>query len=163
MSVARHHQLSKMPVVKINDNLLKVPGNWRGYDQSNRDEFFGMIEINVPVEYVKNNNIINISFPDSGGYISSIVFVTETFDTTFSTNKKHNESYLNKLKIFPNPSNGLFHLDNKYEGELIKVYDISGKKIHKEKFNGISLDLNHLQSGPYFVELKRKVSKILIK
>ena len=163
MSIARHHQLSKMPVVKINDNLLKVPGNWRGYDQSNRDEFFGMIEINVPVEYVKNNNIININFPDSGGYISSIVFVTETFDTTFSTYKKHNESYLNKLKIFPNPSNGLFHLDNKYEGELIKVYDISGKKIHKEKFNGISLNLNHLQSGPYFVELKTKVSKILIK
>ena len=40
-----------------------------------------MIEINVPNELVNESNTVSIAFPDSGGHISSVVLINETFTT----------------------------------------------------------------------------------
>lgn len=81
MSIGRKHDVSKAPWVKINDSIVPVPGNWKGYDQSNRDDFFGTIEIPVPTNLLLTDNIIDITFPDSGGHLSSLILQVETFDT----------------------------------------------------------------------------------
>lgn len=73
MSIGRTHDLSKRPLIKINGVNIPVPFNWKGYDQANRKKFFGAIEIPVPVELIKENNNVHISFPDSGGHLSTLI------------------------------------------------------------------------------------------
>jgi uncharacterized repeat protein (TIGR01451 family) len=81
MSIGRKHDKSKSPTIVFNGSNLNIPTNWKGYDQTNRDDFFGMIEINVPNELVNESNTVSIAFPDSGGHISSVVLINETFTT----------------------------------------------------------------------------------
>lgn len=71
MAIGRKHNVSKQPVITVNGNQVSVPTNWKGYDQANRADFFGTIEIPVPMEYLKENNTVTISFPDNGGHLSS--------------------------------------------------------------------------------------------
>lgn len=73
MSIGRKHNVSKTPVILVNGTQVTVPTNWKGYDQANRDDFFGTIDIPVPANLIQTNNSISIQFPDSGGRISSLI------------------------------------------------------------------------------------------
>ncbi|PKQ64242.1 hypothetical protein BZG02_05315 [Labilibaculum filiforme] len=73
MSIGRKHSKSKKPIVYVNGNQVEVPNNWAGGDQANRDDFFGMISIPVPFEYLKEENEVSIQFSDSEGRVSSVV------------------------------------------------------------------------------------------
>ena len=77
MGIGRKHDRSKKPVITINDQVVEVPDNWKGYDQVNRDDFFGIIEIPFHTEILKKTNQVNITFPDSGGKVSSVILQTE--------------------------------------------------------------------------------------
>ncbi|MBK1878697.1 Ig-like domain-containing protein [Pelagicoccus mobilis] len=77
VSIARDHDLSKMPIVRMNGHKLKVPSDWAGYDQANRDQFFGTIEVPVPVGYIKGHNRVSVRFPDDGGRVSSVVLAVD--------------------------------------------------------------------------------------
>lgn len=81
MSVGRKHNVSKSPEIKVNGTSITVPGNWKGYDQANRTDFFGTIEIPVPFNLLQNNNTVNITFPDNGGRVSSLILSVEKYDT----------------------------------------------------------------------------------
>ncbi|MFY0607637.1 MAG: hypothetical protein JXR10_13050 [Cyclobacteriaceae bacterium] len=75
MSIGRKHDKSKAPIITVNGNAVDVPDNWKGYDQANRDDFFGMIEIPFPMSYLSTSNDVNITFPDSDGRVSSVILV----------------------------------------------------------------------------------------
>ena len=77
MSLGRGHDLSKTPEVMVNGQKIEVPLNWKGYDQANRKKFFGAIEIPVPMDFIAKNNSIKITFPDTGGHLSSLILETE--------------------------------------------------------------------------------------
>ena len=77
MSIGRGHDLSKTPEVFVNGSKVEVPLNWKGYDQANRKKFFGAIEIPVPIELIKQNNSVRITFPDTGGHLSSLILDVE--------------------------------------------------------------------------------------
>jgi len=80
MGIGRAHQLSKQPIVSINGKTVKVPNNWAGYDQANREQFFGVINIPVDIkDLAPNDNRIEITFPDSGGHVSSVILRLEKF------------------------------------------------------------------------------------
>ncbi len=78
MGIGRKHNRSKSPVVRVNGSAVPVPNDWKGYDQRNRDDFFGVIDIPVPMNLLGSNNTINVTFPDSGGRISSMILQVET-------------------------------------------------------------------------------------
>jgi len=81
MGIGRAHELSKKPKVVINGHQIAVPENWAGYDQANRDQFFGVIEIPVDIKYtVEGDNNIDITFPDSGGHVSSVILAVERIE-----------------------------------------------------------------------------------
>ncbi len=80
MSIGRKHDRSKAPVVTVNGTNVDVPVDWKGYDQANRDDFFGMIEIPVPIELLAANNTVSVTFPDSGGRVSSMILNVESVD-----------------------------------------------------------------------------------
>ncbi|RME71452.1 MAG: Ig-like domain-containing protein [Verrucomicrobia bacterium] len=115
MGIGRTHDLSKSPRVKINGHKVKVPDDWTGYDQANRSEFFGVIEIPFPARYLKENNKIDVRFPDTGGRVSSMVLEVDRVepyapvpvegiaisDPVFSINKDKSD----KLRVSFTPAN----------------------------------------------------------
>jgi len=80
MSIGRKHNRSKSPVVMVNGTQINVPGNWAGYDQSTRDDFFGTIEIPFSAELLSASNEVTVKFPDSGGHLASLILQVEKFD-----------------------------------------------------------------------------------
>ncbi|TNJ46585.1 T9SS type A sorting domain-containing protein [Tamlana fucoidanivorans] len=80
LGIGRKHNVSKRPVIKVNDKVVEVPGNWKGYDQTDRDDFFGMIEVPFSSSLLKENNIVSVEFPDNGGSVSSLILSVETYD-----------------------------------------------------------------------------------
>ena len=81
MSIGRKHDRSKAPVVMVNNTPVDVPVDWKGYDQANRDDFFGMIEVPVPIQLLGANNTVSVAFPDSGGRISSMILAVEAVES----------------------------------------------------------------------------------
>ena len=62
-----------------------------------------------------------------------------------------NEESENKVKIFPNPSTGIFHLEG-ITSQKIKIYTLEGKMINTTEFkSGTALDLQHLPDGLYLL------------
>ncbi|MDU0356285.1 Ig-like domain-containing protein [Paraglaciecola aquimarina] len=78
MSIGRKHDKSKQPVVTVNGHAVTVPNDWKGYDQATRSDFFGTIDIPVPAKYLKANNTVQLTFPDTQGHVSSLVLEVDT-------------------------------------------------------------------------------------
>ncbi|MGC6424727.1 MAG: agarase [Lentimonas sp.] len=72
LGLGRAHGLSLRPELKVNGRTVAVPTDWRGYDQATRGQFFGVIEIPIPYQLLKQNNQVKLSFPDAGGHVSSL-------------------------------------------------------------------------------------------
>ena len=164
MSIGRKHDRSKSPAVVLNGQTLSVPAYWKGYDQANRDDFFGMIEIDVPIEYLQSTTTVSLEFPDSNGHVSSLVLITEAYDANLLSNDDSIKQLpKEKLLIYPNPSLGFVNLDNAMIGKLVKIFDLTGKKVHNEKYDGKAIDLHHLPTGVYIVSVNKQFAKIVIK
>ena len=60
-----------------------------------------------------------------------------------------------KVKIFPNPSNGLINLKNTNGKSKVMVYDISGQLVFETKTTSKqkAINLNHLPNGSYIVNV----------
>jgi len=77
MGIGRKHDKSKKPTILVNGKKVVVPSNWKGYDQKNRKDFFGVIDIPFPMEYLKPKTKVTVKFPDDSGHISSLIIQTE--------------------------------------------------------------------------------------
>ncbi|WAJ72286.1 RICIN domain-containing protein [Catenovulum adriaticum] len=73
LSMGRVHGKSFQPTVTVNGSPVQINLNWAGGSQSSRDEFFGVIEVPVDNSLLQANNTVNITFPDAGGRIASVV------------------------------------------------------------------------------------------
>ena len=163
MSIGRTHDKSKSPTVLINGQAPSVPANWKGYDQANRDDFFGMIEINVPVESLQANTSVTLEFPDSGGHLSSLVLITETYNQdVLSSQKLAVAPQSNKLILYPNPANDFVYLDQKYTGKELRFYNLTGKEIFRTVYDGNYLNVEQLPVGLYLVRSEGLYAKLLI-
>ncbi|WP_033194487.1 hypothetical protein [Ochrovirga pacifica] len=78
VSLGRDHGKNLHPKVLFNGKEVKVPTDWRGYDQKTKGRFFGTLEIPVPYNWIKENNKVSISLPDDGGHVSTVVL--QVFD-----------------------------------------------------------------------------------
>ena len=80
MGIGRKHDRSKSPIVKINGTTVAVPTNWKGSDQANRSDFFGVIEIPFDISLLQSSNTVSVTFPDGGGHISSMILEVKKYD-----------------------------------------------------------------------------------
>lgn len=75
---------------------------------------------------------------------------------------------LAKIRVFPNPSNGLFTIDTELATD-VNVVDITGKEVFRAKgiTNQASLNLTDLQKGVYMLKMKNEngvqTERIIIK
>ena len=71
-----------------------------------------------------------------------------------------------ELTIYPNPSNGIVHLNIKNErsNTIARIYNSYGQVVMEQNMiNGTNLlDLNHLEAGSYILECEGKREKVLI-
>ena len=74
---------------------------------------------------------------------------------------------LSDISIYPNPSNGILTIQTRINPITeISIHDISGKLISTNEFdllNLVSLDINKLNSGLYFLTINNTISRRIIK
>ncbi len=154
MSIGRKHNVSKKPLVKVNGINVEVPDNWKGYDQANRDDFFGMIEIPFSSLILQENNTISVEFPDSGGRVSSLILSVELYDnapdsSTLATVQSTSNSC-------PGQANGIITLTPLTTGTLNA--DISGNNLNNSYSFSSKFDIPDLASGTYNVTITSPVN-----
>jgi sialate O-acetylesterase len=106
-----------------------------------------------------------INFPTVSIYTTDALslplspFRTET-NVTLST--VDFDSDLTTLKVYPNPTKGILHIEKELEPKNVTVFDLAGKVVFKTKFVN-KIDLSFLTKGVYFVktDLKQTV-KIVV-
>ena len=76
IGLGRSQPSSKKPQVLFNGTELTVPFNILGYDGDSRADFFGILQVPVPVELVQSQNSISVTFPDTGGHLSTLALRT---------------------------------------------------------------------------------------
>lgn len=89
-------------------------------------------------------------------------------DATTSITEKNEAIGINTLKVYPNPTKGIFHLEyTADENATVKVYDYTGKEVKHAflKNHSTQIDLSNEPKGIYVVEVittEGRVSKKLI-
>jgi hypothetical protein len=170
VSVGRSHGKSLLPIVTINGNSLPISGDIiRGYDQNNRSQFFGTLEIPVNMNLLnQGTNTINVKFSDGGGHISSVILQVQKSDNPLLSVNNIEKSTNSKLQLFPNPVNSgdIVYLTNSDLNAKILVFSLDGKEILNTIGN--SIDTKTLTSGVYFARLKTdqnnfNIAKLLVK
>lgn len=81
LGVARKNKASLTPSVTINGTDIKLPNDIiRGYDQYNRKQFFGTLEIPFDINLLKkDDNKVEVKFNEDGGHVSSAILNIQTF------------------------------------------------------------------------------------
>ena len=162
MSIGRKHDRSKSPNIIVNGVSINVPSNWKGYDQSERDDFFGTIEIPVPIGIIQENNTVSITFDDSDGYLSSLVLTIETYDSSI-LGIDSNQTNIKNIKLYPNPTTGKLNILNAEINSLISIYSTSGVRVFTGKYKGFPINLEQLTDGLYFIKINNTTLKVIIK
>ncbi|MEM1124509.1 MAG: hypothetical protein AAGJ18_28990 [Bacteroidota bacterium] len=88
VSIGRNLAKNRRPVINVNGLPVTYKVDViRGYGQHTRKNFFGTLEIPLPYELLQNGaNQIQVTFPDDGGHVSSVILQVATL--TSNTNKK---------------------------------------------------------------------------
>ncbi|GAB1855485.1 hypothetical protein MHTCC0001_03190 [Flavobacteriaceae bacterium MHTCC 0001] len=101
VGVSRAHGQSLQPTITFNNTSLTIPSNFRGGPQTDRDGYFGVLEIPVPYNLLQTNNNISISFSEGGGHISTVTMQVFNFSKNIVRNGGANAPSVS----FTSPSN----------------------------------------------------------
>ncbi|MEO0797499.1 MAG: Ig-like domain-containing protein [Verrucomicrobiota bacterium] len=73
LGIGRQHWQSPIPTeILFNGVPIDIPHDFRGNDQGTRGRFYGVLEVPVPYELVRNNNQILTTFQGTGGFLASL-------------------------------------------------------------------------------------------
>ena len=158
LSFGRLIALSKRPTVYVNGTFVSVPFNWKGYNQSNREDFFGAIEIPLPISLLKNNNVVSVKFSDAGGYVSSVVLNVEELAEYVNTGTR---TPVSKKKLYPNPTERMIYFDGFQPNVPMDLYSIDGKLTGKFFNDGKGIDLAHVDKGVYVLKINYQNYKVI--
>ncbi|MEW4925458.1 T9SS type A sorting domain-containing protein [Algibacter sp. 2305UL17-15] len=147
MSIGRKHNVSKKPIVKVNGNTIEVPDNYKGYDQANRDDFFGMIEIPFSAGLLQESNTVSVTFPDSGGRVSSLILSVELYDNAPDIGAL--ASVQSTSNSCPGQTNGVITVNPLAAGPFNVT--ITGNGLNDTNSFSSSYDITGLASGTYTV------------
>ncbi|WP_075602386.1 T9SS type A sorting domain-containing protein [Saccharicrinis aurantiacus] len=132
IGIGRDHTGEKLPQVSFNGVNLTPSSNYSGDDQALRNQFFGMLDVKIPGDILQENNVVEILYPDGGGYVSTVTLkvFTSTVDMSDVGVKKlfANED----LKIYPNPTSGTFTIELLQEtnNAQVTVFDMRGQIVY---------------------------------
>ncbi|WP_163399649.1 T9SS type A sorting domain-containing protein [Flavobacterium fluviatile] len=163
IGLGRDHGQSLSPIVKVNNTIIPVPTNFRGYDQAERDRFFGVLEIPVPYNLVTANNQIAVQLPDTGGHVSSVALQVYNFSTNLLSVDPKTFENDNTITIYPNPVIDTLTIKNTYANEsnsTAMIYDGAGKLVKKEILSSARINVSSLSEGIYYIVFLKENKKI---
>ncbi len=95
------------------------------------------------------------------------IYYFDDFSIVEQTSMSTTEISSENVKIYPNPTTGIVHIDmGSEEIENVNVFDQSGRLVFNKKMNNskkASVDIGNLPSGIYIMEVKTKNSKQVTK
>lgn len=91
-------------------------------------------------------------------YTQATLYTTQLSNITLVGINKH-ENIIPHLKIYPNPSHSLIYLDSQLNHVRIRVLNLAGQLLLDEEIV-VSLDLSHLNSGVYIIQLLDENKKL---
>ncbi len=114
--------------------------------------------IGTPTIFKSGENAAKTNF-DNG----KLTYCHEDLVSSLSIENKSND-----LKIYPNPTKGIIHIDNQKSQTTdyqIEVYNSIGEKIHSTWINdqNSKINIEHLPTGFYFIDIKYTSENVRIK
>ncbi|MDV7185910.1 hypothetical protein R3X25_01350 [Lutibacter sp. TH_r2] len=79
IGIGRDHGKSLKPQVQLNGENISVPENYAGLPQTERDRFYGVLEIPIDTKLLKTNNKISVKFADNGGHLATVTMKVFNF------------------------------------------------------------------------------------
>ena len=149
----------------MNGNAVDIPENYRGDIQADRDNFFGMIEVPVPFEYLKaGNNTVELSFRGTDGFVSSCALQVCNFSQEIYRNANNvaginNTLAFSQAKIYPNPVNDNLSIEGDIDSW--KIFSMSGCIL--QHGNVKTIQMSHFAPGNYLLQLDNKETQIFTK
>ncbi|RKR14318.1 agarase [Maribacter vaceletii] len=154
VSIGRDHGSVLKPVVTVNNVDITVPEDWRGYDQAQKNRFFGTLEIPVAYDVLNTNNVISVAFPDAGGHVSSVAMQVFNFSSNireFTPEKLPTNNYTIKAidATCNNQDNGMLSISTIVGQNYNAVVSSAG---YNESFNfSNNLSVENLKVGSYTI------------
>lgn len=93
---------------------------------------------------------------DNGGNYDGFYFDDFKVNLLQNSVLSSTENGISNFRIYPNPTNSILNVNSSKNNYSIKIYNLVGQLVHsKENNDGFqNLDVRHLNSGLYFIELK---------
>jgi len=155
------------------DNPLKRQLAFTGTDGGSNSGSWGQSVINLSALGVTANSTVQFRFElgtdgcngNDGWYVDEIVI----YNCSATLSVSDANFIENGVRIYPNPSNGLFTLKKIKDIDLIKaeIFDINGRSIKTIDLttmqNEKEIDITNFAAGVYFMSLNSQDSKSVIK
>ncbi len=113
-------------------------------------------------QYLFDGDFVNCSWVGLGNKGAAMVRAVVGDYTPGSTPVNEISNDIESVKVFPNPSKGLFNLefkDGNYDDYQISVFNAMGQLIRQQKLDAASIDLSHQNSGIYFLKIDNLKTK----
>ena len=121
------------------------------FDDANNDGYILFKIKTLPTlnEGESFSNQVNIFFD------YNLPIITNNYTTTIQENLGIDKFNLSHIKVYPNPTADYFEIENldKFNIEIIELYNISGKKL-KVFTVSENYDIQDLSTGVYFIKIK---------
>ncbi|MEO0091678.1 MAG: T9SS type A sorting domain-containing protein [candidate division WOR-3 bacterium] len=127
---------------------------------NNPDLFSGNNQWLIGQSVVANSRRINFAWTDNRRHQGWDIYskiVDWNFFTGISDNVNNNHYILNRIKIFPNPSNGKIFINHERSITNLRIFNSIGQQVKNIKFSNSSmLDFSELNTGIYFIQYETK-------
>jgi len=156
-----------------NDNPMSGRPAYTGFDQGSNKGSWGTSIVNLSSIGVTANSTIQFKFDFGtdgcngldGWYVDEFT----VYNCAYILSVSDFDSVSNLVKVYPNPSNGIFNLKKTGQINLVKaeIYDINGRFIKIVDLSNMNtdkaIDLSNAASGLYFMTITSQDSKSVIK
>ncbi len=120
-----------------------------------------------------NNPDLTCIFVDDAAYSEANWSSTDPASTFVETQAECdalgiNDNFFQRINIYPNPVNNILYIDNydlRFTNNDLQIIDITGKTVQQLKISNqqSSINVSHLLTGIYFLQLQNNSSTILTK
>ncbi|SIR34666.1 MULTISPECIES: T9SS type A sorting domain-containing protein [Chryseobacterium] len=125
---------------------------------------FTLIDLTTLNNQNNSNTIIDeLQLQSTGGYVYMCL---DAFTwTKISTPGTSENTVKDKINIYPNPTSGVFYLDNLKKNNKVSLYDQSGKLVRSTdaKKSENKFDISELPDGMYHITTESGSDKIIKK
>ncbi len=153
-------------IITINGFPLEFNSDWRGEDPQ-RNIYFGVLEIPVPLQYLRENNVITSTLLNTNTYTNVSLQVWDMSITPGRSGDATlgiNDTISQNVSIYPNPANQTINFNGIEPNTSIVIYDYAGRKLMEKQTEDTttSINISHMNAGVYLVKIGDFLTKQLI-